>query len=368
MTSITDIFGPAPSDINLSANKTPSDNAASIAIFIIAVIVVVLRVFTRIYINIDSSHSAGTDGLGKHVWVSTVGDVVNMRKILFTYIWIYIALMVIIKCSILMFYRKILCMKKSAWILMGLCFAWAIGCGVAVAAACQPLSYFWTMYNNGEGKCIISLYGFYLGNAAANVFTVICILSAPLPVIWKLQMRKAQKVMVTAIFLLGSFVCVASIMRIYYMSFLNTDVDVNWIMGDVFVWSTVEPAIGIVCACLPTLQPLLRWSLKNVVGSSMGRYFGGSDPRSGYKGYSLEERRRTFEGSANGHAFHHMSASDFGVRGKGSESNTDDLSPIITSAQVNAYAFREEGDVEDSHDPGFISVDRDIHWTEDHHV
>ncbi|KAJ6005036.1 integral membrane protein Pth11-like protein [Penicillium herquei] len=336
MTNITDIFGPAPSDINLAGNKTPSDNA-------------------------------GTHGLGKHVWVSTVGDVVDMRKILFTYIWIYIALMVVIKCSILMFYRKVLCMKKSVWILMGLCFGWAIGCGVSMAAACQPLSYFWTMYNNGEGKCIINLYGFYLGNAAANVFTDICILSAPLPVIWKLQMRKAQKVMVTAIFLLGSFVCVASIMRIYYMSFLNTDVDVNWIMGDVFVWSTVEPAIGIVCACLPTLQPLLRWSLKNVVGSSMGRYFGGSDSRNGYKGYSLEERRRTFEGSANGH-FRHISASDYGVRGKGSESITDDLSPIITSAQVNAYAFRGERDIEDSHDPGFISVDREIHWREDHDV
>lgn len=29
-------------------------------------------------------------------------------------------------------------------------------------------------------------------------------------------------------------------------------------MSDSFVWSCVEPCIGIVCACLPTLRPLLR--------------------------------------------------------------------------------------------------------------
>ena len=39
-------------------------------------------------------------------------------------------------------------------------------------------------------------------------------------------------------------------------------------MGDVFIWSSVEPCIGIVCACLPTLQPLLKSTLKRILGSS----------------------------------------------------------------------------------------------------
>lgn len=56
------------------------------------------------------------------------------------------------------------------------------------------------------------------------------------------------------------------------MTFLKSSADITWIMGDVFIWSSVEPSIGIVCACLPTLQPLLRIFLSRVLGTSMRRY------------------------------------------------------------------------------------------------
>ena len=34
--------------------------------------------------------------------------------------------------------------------------------------------------------------------------------------------------------------------------------DFTWAMCQVFIWSCVEPFIGIVCACLPTYAPLVR--------------------------------------------------------------------------------------------------------------
>lgn len=34
--------------------------------------------------------------------------------------------------------------------------------------------------------------------------------------------------------------------------------DFTWAMSQVFIWSCVEPLIGIVCACLPTYGPLVR--------------------------------------------------------------------------------------------------------------
>lgn len=48
------------------------------------------------------------------------------------------------------------------------------------------------------------------------------------------------------------------------MTFLANSVDITWIMGDVFIWSSVEPCIGILCACLPTLKPLLRHALHHI--------------------------------------------------------------------------------------------------------
>lgn len=33
--------------------------------------------------------------------------------------------------------------------------------------------------------------------------------------------------------------------------------DISWAKSDVFIWSSVEPSIGIISGCLPTLRPLL---------------------------------------------------------------------------------------------------------------
>ena len=58
----------------------------------------------------------------------------------------------------------------------------------------------------------------------------------------------------------------ASAIRIYYFTFVNS-VDVTWILGDVFIWSSIEPSIGIFCACLPVLQPLFRTILNRMLGT-----------------------------------------------------------------------------------------------------
>lgn len=55
-----------------------------------------------------------------------------------------------------------------------------------------------------------------------------------------------------------SSVCVATIVRVYTITKMKSSVDITWVIGDAMIWSNVEPCIGIVSACLPTLRPLLR--------------------------------------------------------------------------------------------------------------
>lgn len=50
---------------------------------------------------------------------------------------------------------------------------------------------------------MFSLYSFYMGNVAANVATNVIILLVPIPLVWKLQMRPIQKVLICGIFMLG---------------------------------------------------------------------------------------------------------------------------------------------------------------------
>lgn len=56
----------------------------------------------------------------------------------------------------------------------------------------------------------------------------------------------------------ASSVCVASLVRITALAEFMRALDVTWHMGPVFIWSSVEPSIGILSACLPSLRPL--WS------------------------------------------------------------------------------------------------------------
>lgn len=56
--------------------------------------------------------------------------------------------------------------------------------------------------------------------------------------------------------------CIAGIIRLVYLNINTHSNDATWSVAPVFLWSCVEPFIGIVCACLPTLSPLFRrwWS------------------------------------------------------------------------------------------------------------
>ena len=40
------------------------------------------------------------------------------------------------------------------------------------------------------------------------------------------------------------------------------------------MWSSIEPCIGILCACLPTLHPLIRAVISRVFGNTSARYVG----------------------------------------------------------------------------------------------
>ena len=52
-------------------------------------------------------------------------------------------------------------------------------------------------------------------------------------------------------------VCFASLYRIITITRLVQSTDISWAKSDVFIWSSVEPSIGIISGCLPTLRPLM---------------------------------------------------------------------------------------------------------------
>jgi hypothetical protein len=93
--------------------------------------------------------------------------------------------------------------------------------------------------------------------------------------------------------LTASSVCVASVMRIYYLQVLRTSTDVTYAMGNVFIWSSVQPAIGIVSLCLISLRPTLQKALSAVLGTTSSQP---SDPAKSYEQhFSIYDGRSTYE-------------------------------------------------------------------------
>ncbi|KAL8967476.1 MAG: hypothetical protein Q9183_002902 [Haloplaca sp. 2 TL-2023] len=118
---------------------------------------------------------------------------------------------------------------------------------------CDPVALYWDV--SLEGECI-DQNAFYRWNGVANLLIDFGILLLPVPMIWRLNLPTRDKVSLTAIFLLGLLACVASIVRVTsFDEVVWTDISYT-IVGPT-VWTTVEQSMGIICACLSTLRPLL---------------------------------------------------------------------------------------------------------------
>jgi hypothetical protein len=74
-------------------------------------------------------------------------------------------------------------------------------------------------------------------------------------------------------------VCIAGVVRVIFLYKHTHSKDPSWTIAPVFMWSCVEPFIGIVCACLPTFSPLFRrwWAILGIKKGSkkQGDYYGG---------------------------------------------------------------------------------------------
>ncbi|KAJ5081747.1 hypothetical protein NUU61_010011 [Penicillium alfredii] len=373
------VLGPPPPGTDLSDNRTPKDNAVVITVSVLAIIIVALRFFVRARIQrsrleIDDwlisatlipliallimALIGGEYGLGKHVWRASIQGMVKMKKILFAYLLVYLLELFMIKISILMFYRRIFGMNWMTWACLFCACGWMIGSTIAVLTACQPIAYFWTStVNPYSGHERYNFYYYYIGNGAANVVTDFLILLVPLPIVWRLHMRTIQKVMVCSVFLLGGFVCVASIVRLHFLTFLDDDVDITWNMGNVYVWSTVEACLGIVCACLPTIQPFLRSVLRMLPGLTMGQ------PLVCSRKVISHSRRRPRAGK--------RASNDHGLQTMGGRSDSkpnmwdgEDDEAILTTRVEPDHFHRNKG-LEDEFGLMSIRVKHDFHWTVD---
>ncbi|KAL8895375.1 MAG: hypothetical protein Q9192_003675 [Flavoplaca navasiana] len=188
-------------------------------------------------------------------------------KLSYAFQLLYGSAITAIKLSILLFYARLFPKESTSrsWRLclysLGIiCIAFLVAGAPVTIFQCIPVSYMWT--RQGSARCINEQAFLYFAQAYM-VATDVAILSLPIPVIWHLRVRRSKKIGVLAIFLLGSFVCITSIVRFFYVGQI-VPFDATWTQVNVTIWSVIEPSTGIVSACLPIMGPLLRVRLADV--------------------------------------------------------------------------------------------------------
>ncbi|KAL1867036.1 hypothetical protein Plec18167_008827 [Paecilomyces lecythidis] len=174
------------------------------------------------------------------------------------------------KASILMQYFRVFPtrgMRIACWVMitvLAIYGTWAVLSGYL---NCIPVAKFWDP--TIPGYCL-DMEALWFSNASMHIATDIVILVMPLPALRSLDLPQRQKLALMGIFAVGGFVCVTSIFRLLSLKVIAQSSDPTYDNVGAATWSAIECNVGIICACLPTLRPLISRVLPRFLSTRSG--------------------------------------------------------------------------------------------------
>ncbi|KAH8682619.1 hypothetical protein BX600DRAFT_448936 [Xylariales sp. PMI_506] len=199
-------------------------------------------------------------GLGTDMWNVSFD---NINQVLYYFYWeeiLYAFALGFNKVAILLFYLRVFPQKAfrmAVYIMIGLNLSYSVAYTLAVVFQCWPLNGAWLSWDGEhEAKCVnINTLGW--SGAGVNILFDLTTLILPLPVLAQLTMSLKKKLQILAMFAVGFFVTLVSILRLRSMIEFGSTVNVTQDYVEVGYWSTIEISIGITCACMPAIRALL---------------------------------------------------------------------------------------------------------------
>jgi hypothetical protein len=199
-----------------------------------------------------------TVGLGKHVVFSE--NFVSYVRAIAPAETFYALTLLAVKLSMLYFYRRIFPSKTLAYfsyavaaVIILATFAMVISIGVL----CAPFTKPWEDIGM-EGLCVYRGPSFTVF-AALNVATNFLILVLPISYILQLQMTIVRKIHMVGIFMLGSVICVVTLLRLFVpiaaasTPFAN---DTTFLGAEGVLWSQIEINAAVFSACATCYRPV----------------------------------------------------------------------------------------------------------------
>ncbi|GFF25607.1 hypothetical protein IFM58399_01095 [Aspergillus lentulus] len=119
---------------------------------------------------------------------------------------------------------------------------------------CNPIARFWN--ENTNGTCL-DQSAIILADAVVSVVSDMIILILPLPLTLSLQMAMRKKLRVMGILGAGGLACASSVVRLILILKTGQSKDGTYSFMRINMFGNAEIAIGVICACLPSLSALL---------------------------------------------------------------------------------------------------------------
>lgn len=181
------------------------------------------------------------------------------------------------KTSILIFYLRLakntqIVLRYASWVTLVVVNVSGLVLTFMNIFQCSPIQAAWSADFHGSSTCIPLLTEFICA-APVNIVTDLAILALPIPVLTGMRLPSRQKTILVITFALGIFITIVDVVRIYYLQRAITDVptgttsdpesrfggeaDFAWNASLSLMWSAVEVNVGMACACIPTLKPLI---------------------------------------------------------------------------------------------------------------
>ncbi|PYI03861.1 integral membrane protein [Aspergillus sclerotiicarbonarius CBS 121057] len=194
-------------------------------------------------------------GNGFHQKTLSNETMTNFYKIFLSNQFTYFLIGPTIKVSIICFYRRVFTIptfQRTSFSLNTLIILWGAAIFLACALQCRPLRAYWDP--STPGQCLDD-YKLIVVNQIFNVIMDFVILALPIPMIWNLHRTWQDKLALNGVFALGGFVCFASIFRVVVLFWID-GTDMTYTVYQATLWTHIEPSIGLICSCLPTIRGL----------------------------------------------------------------------------------------------------------------
>ncbi|KAI7156395.1 hypothetical protein KC349_g6311 [Hortaea werneckii] len=197
------------------------------------------------------------------------------------------------KTAIILMNKRIFIQKwfqHLCWCALVVNGCWGLGNILGTIFQCLPIP---SMWGQVPAERCFNMTGLWISIVTWDVSTDVFVLGMAIPMVWRLNLKLRDKIMLTGVFMLGALVIIFSILSCSAIADGlerkdSEDNKVTFALANLF--QVLESNFGIIGACLPILRVPLRQHLPRIFGSTSPRYGDPSNPPDYYDDDTFRDR------------------------------------------------------------------------------